>query len=214
LTGPSPTGDYSAEANVRFMQALMDRLEIRHGVLAGNSLGGNIALETAYAFPERVDKLVLVDSGGYPTVSTSVPIGFRIARIPVLNQLMQSTLPRGFIESSLHAVYGDPAKVTPALVDQYFELTLRAGNRAALIQRFEQTDFGAHAGRIATLKLPTLIIWGSRDHLVPPENAERFHRDIVGSQLVIFDGLGHVPHEEDPVRTVAAVEKFLATAEK
>ena len=214
LTGPSPTGDYSAEANVRFMQALMDRLNIQHCVLGGNSLGGNIAFETAYAFPERVDKLVLVDSGGYPAVSTSVPIGFRIARIPVLNQLMQSTLPRGFIESSLRNVYGDPAKVTAALVDRYFDLTLRAGNRAALIQRFEQTDFGAHASRIATLKLPTLIIWGSRDHLVPPENAERFHRDIAGSQLMIFEGLGHVPHEEDPVQTVAAVEKFLAISEK
>jgi pimeloyl-ACP methyl ester carboxylesterase len=211
LTGPSPSGDYSAEANVRFMRALLDRLAIQHCVLAGNSLGGNIALETAYALPDRVDKLVLVDSGGYPTVSTSVPIGFRVARIPGLNRLMQSMLPRGLIESSLRSVYGDPAKVTPALVDRYFDMTLREGNRSALLQRFGQTDFGSRAGRIATLKLPTLIIWGGRDRLIPPENAEHFHRDIAGSRLVVFDDLGHVPQEEDPARTIAAVENFLAT---
>ncbi|HWX78821.1 MAG TPA: alpha/beta hydrolase [Steroidobacteraceae bacterium] len=214
LTGPAPSGDYSAAANVRFMRALLDRLDIQHCVLAGNSLGGNIALETAYAFPERVDKLVLVDSGGYPAVSTSVPIGFRVARIPVLNRLMQSMLPRGLIESSLRNVYGDPAKVTPALVDRYFDMTLREGNRSALLQRFGKTDFGSHSSRIASLKLPTLIIWGGRDHLIPPENAEHFHRDIAGSSLVVFGDLGHVPQEEDPARTVAAVESFLDTAGK
>jgi pimeloyl-ACP methyl ester carboxylesterase len=214
LTGPSPSGDYSATANVRFMGSLMDRLNIQHCVLVGNSLGGNIALETTFAFPDRVDKLVLIDSGGYPSVSTSVPIGFRIARIPGLNHLMQSILPRGMIESSLRNVYGDPSKVTPQLIDQYFDMTLREGNRAALIGRLSQTNFGSDAARIATLKLPTLIIWGGRDRLIPPENAQRFHRDIAGSQLVIFDDLGHVPQEEDPVRSVAAVENFLGAAAK
>jgi pimeloyl-ACP methyl ester carboxylesterase len=214
LTGPSPSGDYSSEANVRFMRSLLNRLDIQHCVLAGNSLGGNIALATAFALPDRVDKLVLVDSGGYPTASTSVPIGFRVARIPGLNRLMQSMLPRGLIEASLRSVYGDPAKVTPALIDRYFEMTLREGNRSALLQRFGQTDFGSHADRIATLKLPTLIIWGGRDRLIPPENAEHFHRDIAGSRLVVFDDLGHVPQEEDPARTVTAVEDFLDAADK
>jgi pimeloyl-ACP methyl ester carboxylesterase len=212
LTGPSPAGDYTSGANVRFMRSLMDELGIQHCVLAGNSLGGNVALETTYAMPDRVEKLVLVDSGGYPAVSTSVPIGFRIARIPVLNRLMQSVLPRGLIESSLRNVYGDPDKVTPVLVDRYFDMTLREGNRDALLRRFGQTDFGSSAARIATLNLPTLILWGGRDRLIPPENAQRFHRDIAGSQLVIFDDLGHVPQEEDPPRTVAAVERFLEGA--
>jgi len=214
LTGPSPTGDYSMAATVQFMQALMDQLHVQRCVLAGNSLGGGIAWETAYALPDRVEKLVLVDSGGYPAVSTSVPIGFRLARIPVLNRLTQSFLPRGLIESSLRSVYGDPSKVTPALIDRYFDMTIREGNRAALVRRFGQMNFGGEGGRIATLKLPTLIIWGGKDRLIPPENAERFHRDIAGSQLVIFEDLGHVPQEEDPVHTAAALEKFLAAPEK
>jgi pimeloyl-ACP methyl ester carboxylesterase len=210
LTGPSPEGDYSIGRYVQFTWALLDKLGVRRCVLVGNSLGGNVAWETALAQPQRVEKLILVDALGYPMQSTSVPIGFRIARIPVLNRLMQFTLARSFIESSVRNVYGDPARVTPELVDRYFELTLREGNRAALVQRFRQgmpTD--GSAKRIAELKLPVLVLWGGRDRLIPPENAERFRHDIVGSELIIFDDLGHVPHEEDPTRTVNAAMKFL-----
>jgi pimeloyl-ACP methyl ester carboxylesterase len=75
--------------------------------------------------------------------------------------------------------------------------------------RDHQSDFGADVTMIAELKLPTLIVWGSRDRLIPQDYAERFHRDIAGSTMVVFPDLGHVPHEEDPVRTVAAVIDFL-----
>jgi pimeloyl-ACP methyl ester carboxylesterase len=63
--------------------------------------------------------------------------------------------------------------------------------------------------RIATLKVPTLILWGGQDRLIPPDNAQKFARDIAGSKLVMFDDLGHVPHEEDPGRTIAPVKAFL-----
>jgi len=139
-----------------------------------------------------------------------VPIGFRIAKIPVLNQLMKVTLPRALIESSLRNVYGDPSRVTPELVDRYFDITTRAGNRAALVQRFRQSQPGSDAARIAGVKVPTLILWGGRDRLIPPAHAERFHRDIAGSQIVMFDSLGHVPQEEDPAVTLAAAHAFLA----
>jgi pimeloyl-ACP methyl ester carboxylesterase len=212
LTGPSPEGDYTIAAYVRFVGALLDQLGIRRCVLGGNSLGGNVAWETALAMPERVDKLILVDSGGYPFIATSAPLGFRLARVPVLNRLMQFVTPRALVEASVRNVYGDPSRVTPELVDRYFEMTVRAGNRRALGQRFAQSEFGARAGRIAELKLPTLILWGGRDRLLPPADAQRFHRDIADSRLVILPDLGHVPHEEDPARTVAAVIEFLQAA--
>ena len=88
-------------------------------------------------------------------------------------------------------------------------MTVRAGNRQALAQRFAQAVPGALAERIPEIKQLTLILWGGRDRLIPPENAERFRRDIAGSRLVMFANLGHVPHEEDPAGTVAAVEPFL-----
>jgi pimeloyl-ACP methyl ester carboxylesterase len=209
LTGPSPTADYTIPAYVRFVTALLDKLNIQHCILGGNSLGGNIAWETALALPNRIDKLILVDSGGYPPSATSVPIGFKLARIPVLNHLLDVVTPRSLVAASLRNVYGDPSKVTPELIDRYYDLAVRAGNRRALGQRFAQMDFGGDAPRIAQLHLPTLILWGARDRLVPPPNALRFHEDIYGSVLVIFRGLGHVAHEEDPEGTVATVQGFL-----
>jgi pimeloyl-ACP methyl ester carboxylesterase len=209
LTGPAPDGDYSPEHNTRFVVDLLDTLNVDKAVLAGNSFGGQVALDVALAHPDRVEKLILVDALGYPRNATSVPIGFRVAGIPGLNRWMEVVLPRSMVESSLRNVYGDPSRVTPALIDRYFDLSTRAGNRAALPKRFRFLPTDASAKRIATITIPTLILWGGRDRLIPPDNAERFHRDIAGSRLVVFPALGHVPQEEDPQATVAVVQSFL-----
>ena len=209
LTGPSPDGVYSIESYVDTVLALADSLGVQRFVLAGNSLGGYVAWVTAVLHPERVERLVLVDAAGYPFQSQSVPLAFRIARTPILNVLMRDVLPRGVVERSLRDVYGDPTQVTPDLVDRYFDLATRAGNRAALVARFDQTKPGSLAERVPEIQVPTLILWGGKDRLIPLEFGERFARDIHGSRLVVFDALGHVPHEEDPAHTVAAVLPFI-----
>ncbi len=175
LTGPRADGDYSIAAYVRFVLGVLDALGIERFVLAGNSLGGEIAWRTAVAAPQRVQRLILV----------------------------------GVVEGSVRSVYGDPARVTDELVDRYYELALREGNRRALVQRFAQLDQGAQAALLPTVEVPTLILWGGQDRLIPPAYGEAFAREIRGSRLVVFDTLGHVPHEEDPARTVAEVRRFL-----
>jgi len=99
--------------------------------------------------------------------------------------------------------------VTPELVDLFVDMTRRSGNRQALSRRLEQ-GYTGDVAQIRALKVPTLILWGGRDRLIPPDNARRFEKDIAGSKRVMFDDLGHVPHEEDPARTVAEVQRFLA----
>ena len=210
LTGPMPDGDYRLTRYVNFVIALLDQLGVQQAVLAGNSFGGNLAWKIAVDHPQRVSKLVLVDAAGYPFDPASMPIGFKIAQIPALRPMMEHTLPRSMIESSVRNVYGDPSKVTPELVDRYQELTLRSGNRSALVERFRQSPSGEFTAQIPQVRQPTLILWGGQDRLIPPDNALRFQRDIAGSRLVMFDALGHVPHEEDPAQTVAAVQDFLA----
>jgi pimeloyl-ACP methyl ester carboxylesterase len=209
LTGPSPDGIYSLDDDVRLVIAVLDHLGIERCVLGGNSLGAAVSWRTVLAHPARVEKLILVDSGGYPTRPTSMPLAFYLARLPMIDWLVGHTLPRGLVEQGLRNVYGDPSKVTPELVDRSRELTQRAGNRRALVERWRQRRPTTAAHRIAELKLPTLIIWGGQDRLIPPDTAQRFHHDIAGSTLVIFDDLGHVPQEEDPTRTAAAVKQFL-----
>jgi len=209
LTGPNASGDYTMTSYVRFVLDTMDALKVQRATLAGNSMGGNIAWEVALAAPQRIDRLILVDAGGYPPTATSIPLGFRLARMPVVRSMLPNLLARGMIEASVRNVYGDPSRVTAELVDRYQDLTLREGNRRALVQRFEQSDWGVHSARIATLTLPTLVLWGGRDRLIPPEHARRFAHDIAGSRVVMFDELGHVPQEEDPARTVIPVRAFL-----
>jgi len=213
LTGPFSgqytPDDYRGDTYARFVLDVLDTLHVPRAVIGGNSLGGEVAWRAVTLAPQRFDKLILVDSSGYAFAPDDVPLGFRVARIPVLNRLSEHLLPRAVVAASLRSVYGDPAGVSDDLVDRYFELTLREGNRRALRLRLQQLQMGEQAGRIATLALPTLVLWGGRDRLVPPDNARRFAADIRGATLIVFDTLGHVPQEEDPARTAAAVIDFL-----
>ena len=211
LTGPNATGDYSMAAYVRFVPALLDRLGVARCVLGGNSLGGEVAWATAHAQPQRVTRLILVDPTGYRFASASRPIGFVLAALPGVRDVLKHLLPPGMIELSVRNVYGDPSRVTPELVAHYRDMALRAGNREALGRRLA-VHFAGREQDIKALQQPTLILWGGQDRLVPPIYAERFAADIAGSKLVLFAQLGHVPHEEDPAVTVAAVQAFLQEA--
>ena len=208
LTGPNAANDYSIAVYVRFVAALMDQLGVQRFVIGGNSLGGEVAWAVAHAHPQRVSKLILVDAAGYRIESISVPLAFRIAGTPALQPLMRQLLPPGMVEKSVRSVYGDPARVTPELVAHYTDMARREGNRAALRQRLIQRNTGREAD-IKDLKLPTLILWGGQDRLIPPDYGRRFAQDIAGSKLVMFDALGHVPQEEDPAATLVPVRAFL-----
>ncbi len=200
------------------IERLLDTLGAPRVIVAGNSLGGLYAWQLAVRSPTRVAGLILVDPAGYPSQATSVPVGFKVAALPGMRYVASQVLPRRVIESSVRNVYGDPSKVTPELVDRYYELTLREGNRRAFTQR-PRTGGGGSTNRgggldtlqIATIRAPTLILWGELDRLIPPSNAARFARDIPGSRVVRFPTLGHVPHEEDPVASLAPVREFLGT---
>lgn len=208
LTGPSPNHDYSISAYVRFVSAMMDQLAVQRFVLGGNSLGGQIAWEAAVAMPQRVQQLVLVDAGGYALPADEVPLAMRLARIKGLRLGLEYVLPRGLVWAGLRNVYGNPAKVTPELVDRYYDMALRAGNRRALGYRMD-LGFSDGSVRIKTLTLPTLIVWGGRDRLIPLQSGRQFARDIVYSRLVVFDDLGHLPHQEDPQQTVGELLRFM-----
>jgi pimeloyl-ACP methyl ester carboxylesterase len=209
LTGPDPANDYALETYVQFVVDALDTLDVDRCILAGNSLGGYIAWATAVLNPARVEKLVLIDASGYNFESESVPIGFRLARMPLIKNIVQDVLPRSVVESSVNNVYGDPSRVTPELVDRYFELATREGNRNALMERMRQLQPGTLAERITDITQPTLILWGKKDRLIPLRYGEQFQKDIAQSKLVIWEELGHVPHEEDPALAAKAILDFL-----
>jgi len=209
FTGQYPPGDYRADNLARFTLDFLDALHVQRFAIGGNSLGGEVAWRVAALAPPRVDRLILVDATGYKFVPEHIPVGFQLARVKGLNRLGEFLTPRSVVEDSVRDVYGDPSRVTGALVDRYFEMMMREGNRHALNLRMEVIASDLAPERIRTLKLPTLILWGGKDRLVPPVNAGHFHADIAGSQLVVFPALGHVPHEEDASQSVAPVRVFL-----
>ena len=124
LTGPDPRADYTVAAHVRFVLAALDKLGVARCVLGGNSLGGHIAWRTALVAPQRVGSLLLVDAGGYPLPAREVPLAFRLARTEPVTVLLEKLLPRGLVLSSVRNVYGDATKVTPELVDRYYDCLL------------------------------------------------------------------------------------------
>jgi pimeloyl-ACP methyl ester carboxylesterase len=210
LTGPFPDRDYTMDHYVKFIAEFLSARKIGRCILGGNSLGGQIAWNVALEHPEKVQKLILIDAAGYPGKSTRVPIAFRMARTPVVKNLLTVITPRFVVRSSVQNVYADKSKITDELVDRYFDLSLRAGNRQALIDRLQLPAASDRVGQIRNIGQPTLIIWGAQDGLIPLESAYRFHQDLPHDTLVILQNSGHVPMEENPAESLAAVLNFIA----
>lgn len=209
LTGPNPKRIYSQEFYVQFIDEFLKRILVNKCIIGGNSLGGAIAWNYTYEHPSKVEKLILIDAAGYPMISESKPIAFTLAQIPVLKHMLNYITPRFLAKKSVMNVYDDPTKVTEKVVDRYFDLFLREGNRQAFVDRMNFSTYPDHLTRIRSIKTPTLIIWGENDKLIPIENAQKFHADLPNDTLVVLEKTGHVPMEENPNRTVDAIRLFL-----
>ncbi len=199
LTGPHPQNQISGTYYAGFVSRFLSKLGVPRCDLAGNSLGGNIAWHIALLDSARVRRLVLIDAAGYPSVPRSVPLGFRLARVPGLSGLLCYLTPDALFRSSLQNVYFADSLVTPARIRTYADLNRRAGNRASFVQRRPQPDsLWQQMGRIAQ---PTLILWGQHDDLIPVATAARFRRDLPHSTPITYPNAGHVPMEEIPAQT-------------
>ena len=199
LTGPNPERDYSMGYYNKFLDSFLNKLQVNQCMIVGSSLGGGIAWHFAFNHPEKVKKLILVDASGFiPTKQPKSAIGFKIAQTPVVNNIMKWITPKFVIKQSLQDVYGDKSKVTFKLEDLYFDMTIREGNRTALIDRMKIGFMLDESAKIQQINIPTLIIWGDKDQLIPVECAYRFQKSINNSALSIMKGIGHVPMEESP----------------
>ncbi|MEM7584829.1 MAG: alpha/beta hydrolase [Acidobacteriota bacterium] len=207
LTGPTADDVYSAERRTDVMVALLDHLNIRVAAVAGNSLGGYLAWQLAWRHPERVDRLILLDASGYPRDEPGGTV-LSLAGVPLLGQVLGRFTPRSLVAAGVEESYYDPAKVTPELIDRYYDLLLRDGNRQALLAAFRAGWRDEHHA-IRTLQQPTLVMWGAEDRLVPVADAERFHQDLPSSELLIYPEVGHLPMEEIPARSARDAAAFL-----
>jgi len=207
LTGPNANHDYSMEYYARFLDQFLTKLAIDSLYLAGNSLGGQIAWYYTSDHLDKIKKLVLLDPAGFYDAE-KIPFVFKLARTPLINQLVGKITPKYFIEKNLKEVYFDTEKITDSLIERYHDLTLRVGNRAAFIAKANQPMID-HTARLKLITTPTLILWGRNDHWISVAHATRFSKDLPHSKVEIMEETGHVPMEERPFESVAHTLQFL-----
>jgi pimeloyl-ACP methyl ester carboxylesterase len=211
LTGPSASGAYGGDDYVAVVDAVVRALGVGRFAIGGNSMGGGVSWRYALAHPDKVRALVLVDAAGYPRPAEGrPPLIFRLAATPGVGEALARLTSRGMIENNLKEVIANDALVTDALVDRYFDMLRRDGNREATLQRMRGSRGDPEAWRrIATIRVPTLVIWGADDPWIPASDAARFAADIPGARTVIYPATGHLPQEERPLESAAEVRGFL-----
>ena len=217
LTGPDPNADYSTANFVADIGEVADKLGLKRYVLGGNSMGGKHALAFAIAHPERLTGLVLVDGSGGPVLKTdsarkkdSGNIGFTIARMPGVNLIAEQVTPRSLIQQSLEQSVSVKSVVTPAAVDRYWELLRYPGNRRATLARFSRPYDPLKEADIAKVQVPTLILWGEEDRIIPVEAGSWLAKTLPANELHTYPRIGHLPHEEAPQATLGDLEPWLA----
>ena len=212
LTGAVPNGDYSQQGMVKFVAEFADKIGLKTFALAGNSMGGGVAARFAEEHPGRVTHLVLVDAAGMPfKPGEGTPLAFRLARIPVVNQLLLHITPRSLVTEGLNKAIVNKAVITDAMIDSYWDFARMEGTRQATRARFQLPWDTYVQDHTAALKMPVLILWGDGDRLIPVASAHDWAKAVPGAKLIIYPATGHIPMEEVADKSAADVQSVSDT---
>lgn len=222
-----PRADYSVAAYANGMRDLLITLGIDRVTVVGHSLGGGVAMQFAYQYPQMVERLVLVSAGG---VTRDIHPLLRLASVPIVNEaLMLLRIPGampsirvvGTLLSRLGGVPLHPGELlhdTPDLVRILSELPEPTAHAAYLRTLRAVVDW---RGQVVTMldrcylteNLPVQIVWGDKDVVIPVAHAHLAHAAMPTSRIDIFHGSGHFPFRDEPMRFLEVVEEFIATTE-
>jgi 2-hydroxy-6-oxonona-2,4-dienedioate hydrolase len=193
-----PHIDYSIAGFVEVLERFLLALGIERAALMGNSMGGWIAASFALQFPAMVDKLVLLDAAGLWGNTVALPIDLRLSTRQHLRQVFEF-------------LFHDKSLVTDDLVDLAYRQHLERGDGYTIHNLLQHLPDGREwlDKNIAALKLPTLIVWGEQDAMMPVATAHNFQKLISGSQLEVIAECGHLPALEKPAELVRLVLSFL-----
>ena len=215
LTGPSVSGRYDLAEFGKTIDGVADNLGLERFVLAGNSMGGAIAMGYALDNPERLAGLVLVDAGGAEIQREGGGnLAFTLAAMPVVGDVLSQLLPRSLIAKSLSQSVANQEIVTDAAIDRYWELARYPGNRTATRKRFSTPRVPFDEAAVRAMAVPTLVMWGEEDALIPVEAATWYDARLPNSTLLIYPGIGHIPMEEAPDRSANDVRRFVEALDR
>ena len=217
----TPRGDYSLGAHASGVRDLLSALGHDRVTVVGHSLGGGVAMQFAYQFPERCERLVLVSSGG---LGREVHLLLRAAALPGADWVLPVITSRGVrgvgngIAAALRHGRIAPKGDLGVLANGFSSLQ-NGGSRQAFLHTLRAViDTGgqrvsAHNRLHLAAQLPTLIVWGERDSIIPLAHGQAAHEAMPGSRFEVFPGAGHMPHHHDPERFAATLADFCASTE-
>lgn len=206
--------NYSIPDQAELVLQFIRENDLRNLTLMGNSYGGAVSLMVAIRLckeePERLSKLILICSGGY---NQDLPWHLKLMRAPILGSLALHLVPATVNTLTvLRYSYYNKRLITWKQCKAYARPICSPGGRHALIQVAKQAvpdNFEELIAQYKSITVPTLLIWGRHDRVIPLSIGERLNRDIPNSRLVVLDNTGHVPQEENPEETIAAIQNFL-----
>lgn len=192
-----------------FYTFLLDTLRIDSLYVVGNSLGGIMACDLTIHHPDKVKKLILLNSAGYDMAETLKTAHTEIFRLGVVKLALKRGMPYFLTKSGIDQLFYNPANLSEKKSTIQNDMWNREGNLSQVLAMANSDKF-LDQHLIKTISCPTLIIWGKNDQIILPKNAERFHKDIKNSTLIMYDSCGHMPMIEKPFQVQRDVLEFLS----
>lgn len=215
LTNCVDGGEIGTEQFIETVDLVTRALGAERFTLAGNSMGGGVAWSYALAHPERLDALVLVDASGWPESSEESgkdPLVFKLLSNPVARRLMKDMDMTMLVRNGLRDSFANPDLATDAMVERYTALARAPCHRDALMALSGGRSSRAHATKalLASISVPTLVLHGEQDNLIPVEAGRKFADAIAGAEIITYPDAGHLPQEEVAERSASDLRDFLS----
>jgi pimeloyl-ACP methyl ester carboxylesterase len=206
LSGPDQKGDYSDDRTNQILLGMLDQLKVAKIYMVGNSIGGRIAWYFTAKHPERVAKLVLISPDGFESPGMSYD---KALEVPSYMSAIEYFFPEFMFKGNLEIAYVNKKVLTQPLFDRYYELALYPGNRRAMLDRMRQTVLKDPNLYLKDIQCPVLLLWGEKDGMIPIQNAQDYLKLMPQAKLQKIPEMGHLPQEEDPVRSLPFLVNFL-----
>lgn len=209
LTGPEPNGNYTLERIQTLFERFVDERGLGRFTVVGTSIGGTVAMRYTAAHPERIERLVLISPG---SLEARVRGRTTPANVPRVADLLGYVTPKSFTRFLLTNDYGDPARLSDAVTDEWYDMWMREGNRLAMINLLRQYVSGGVEDKIRAVKVPVLLIWGEKNKRVPLALAYETQKLLENSpevKLEILPGIGHMLVQEAPQQSAQLIRRYL-----
>ncbi|MBC6402983.1 MAG: alpha/beta hydrolase [Hyphomonadaceae bacterium] len=204
LTGPDIQDRYTNEDTVAFLSGFINALGLSDPVIVGNSLGGLVAWRYAASHPDRVRGLILISPGGFSINGvTEEPVP-----VPKMVELYLTQAPEAGVSAATGNMYADPQKLAEERLTQIRDMMLQPGNGDAFVKRAGMFTLPPPETDLAGVGVPTLIIWGDRDKIIPPDHGSGFVEAMPQAILKLYENAGHLPQEETPDRLAEDIHLF------